>query len=150
MILCRAKEVVIITDVPEIGSATAAVIANSLGPHVSCRYLTYSQCDVFWGGLVETTDLFVLELLRRYGRGLRAEGCALGARLTARGKGVLLISGLCLASQVDSACYWDCCSGDTLAERANELLVSPINFIAEIGRVALMFRRLLPIPPQHD
>jgi hypothetical protein len=112
--------------------------------------ITYSMCPAhLTPRAIEEADLFVIELLRSYPGGLRAEGVALGRRLAAKRKRVLIVSPLSLASRLSCQCYWDVAADESVSGRITRLFLESTEWVSELERLEAMFLSLLAIPPQH-
>lgn len=111
--------------------------------------ITYRECEVQLGHLVEETDLFILELFRHYPGGTRAEGVTLAQRLALRGKASLIVSPLYVPALQQSG-YWDVACGDTLEERIQKFVANPRLALEKLDELAKYFGAFLEIPPQHE
>jgi hypothetical protein len=145
-----APMVLVLTDTEDLRETVDRLIRRCLGPEASVSSVQYARSDVFLTpARIESSTFFVLDLLRRYPGGLRAEGVALAERLVLRAKRVLVFSPLSLADEVRLDAYWDLASPDTLGERVAGLISRPVPPAEQWDRLVVPLRHLLRIPPQH-
>jgi len=91
---------------------------------VESYFMTYGR-SLLSGTLVNQTDLFLLELLRRDDIGYRAEGIFTAEKMIVSGKRSLIISGSAHSDTVNSLIYWDLAASESLHERIENLLKIP-------------------------
>jgi hypothetical protein len=137
----------VVTDREALGDTIVRIAEQLLGRELVLA-TTYTRCEIQLTELVEDNDLFVLELLRQYPGGVRAEGVALAQRLFRRGKAVLIVSPLFLPDLQTSG-YWDVAAKDSLGERLERFVRNPGLAMEKFNSVMSCFRRLLELPPQH-
>ena len=113
--------------------------------------ITYSQCEhMLTPGLIESADMFLLGLMRRYSAGLRAEGIALALRLAERRKSSMVFSPLALADRLRVTSYWDIASNIGYCDQVTRALALPLSEAKRDFQVLLeVFRPLMPVPAQH-
>lgn len=141
--------VLVITDGQELGRSVQRVIGAHLGNLEAVFGFTYAESlALLTPDRVEETDLFILELFRRYAGGLRAEGVALAERWGRR-KPFLVISPLHLANELGCPGYWDTASADSLGQRVEQIVNFPRQCIEGFEKVVRCFGVMLRLPPQH-
>lgn len=125
-------------------------VAQQFVPYNRVIGTTYSQCTIHLPRLIAENDTFILELLRKYPGGLRAEGAILGKSLYQRGKAVLLVSALSLSPAIDSTLYWDVGDDVTLRGKLAKLVSGEASASrTEWNRMERVLQAMLAIPPQH-
>ena len=150
MISDKATSLLVITNAEPLAEVIVRLAQRGIGNPVRVFSLTYSGCiSQLTQDLTEQTDFFVLELLRQYPGGLRAEGLTLAQRLARRGKRALIVSPLYLAKKLDCRTYWDTAASDTLVDRIQDQLTGPWSGLSELNRLTNYFAPLLVLPPQH-
>lgn len=143
--------VLVITNGEMLGMAVTRLIQRRLSDESRVFRLTYSDCVTqLTRELLHDTDWFILELLRQYPGGLRAEGLTLARRLIKSGKPALVISPLYLAQQLNCRMYWDASSADALSERVNRQVFESSPDPGELDRLISRFAPLMALPPQHQ
>jgi hypothetical protein len=126
------------------------VVHAQIPSGVQCLSLTYSRCtSQLTDDLIAGVDLFVLDLLRHYPGGIRAEGVALAHQLWKRGKSSLIISPLHCARANLFPLYWDAASSDSLENRIALCLQSDVDPKSPLMTLQSVFKSLLDLPPQH-
>ena len=140
--------VLVLTDTEQLADVLVKIMHRRL-PSVSAIAIPFQRCtSQLTPHLLYQADLLVVELLRKYPGGIRAEGVALAKRRLQRERGFLIVSPLSLPAL---ACpgYWDTTARDGLGDRAQSILHDPESAARNFDRVALCFDRLLTLPPQH-
>jgi hypothetical protein len=144
------KLILVISDNEALMDSVIRVAQAHTLAGVQCLSLAYSRCtSQLTDALIDRVDLFILDLLRHYPGGMRAEGVALAHRLCRRGKRVLVISPLHCANDETAQVYWDTASKDALGSRIAECLKSGESQRALINAMSVRFAPLLDLPPQH-
>lgn len=150
MISDQLTSLLVITNAEPLAEVIVRLAQRGLESPVRIFSLTYSDCiSQLTRDLIEQTDFFVLELLRQYPGGLRAEGLTLAQRLARRGKRVLIVSPLHLAQKLACRTYWDTAASDKLVDRIQNQLTGPRSGLSELNRLTNYFAPLLVLPPQH-
>ena len=113
--------------------------------------MTYDQQSLFLTyERLQAADLFILELVRTYENGIRAEGIAAAAKLaTLARKSSLIVSCYTLGRDVQSPRYWDMGSRDSLVERTAQLLGADGAPLSDLDEIAALFPGMLAVPEQH-
>lgn len=146
------KMLVIVTDTAPLGEALERIIRRSVGSSVDVVRIVYNSDNYqsHIGAYAADADYFVVDLLRNYPGGLRAEGVILGERMLLRGKNVMIVSCLSLGDKLSIPFYWDVASSDSFAERVTQLIQQDkIGFHEDIEKLKRVFQKLLVLPPQH-
>mgnify|MGYP001176990314 CR=1 FL=1 len=150
MILAPSPSLLLVTSEDSLGVVVAERLRHCLCAGTRILRLTYSDCAMqLTSSLIEQTGFFVVDLLRQYPGGLRAEGVVLAERLARRGKSSLVISPLFVAHQLSCPSYWDVSSTDTLVTRIVERMSVTKPQHEELKDIGAFFMQLLRIPPQH-
>lgn len=149
--MARALPVIVaITNRTDLAAAIGRAARAAFTDLCEFMAITYAMCPAhLTPRAIEGADLFVIELLRSYPGGLRAEGVALGRRFAAKRKRVLILSPLSLASRLSCQCYWDVAAGESISGRIARLFREPTDAPSELDKLEAVFRPLLAIPPQH-
>ena len=150
----RRPVVLIVTDQPSLGVSIERLL-RSVPPvegGVDCRRCIYDQQAVFLSPkLIDPVSLVVLELIRTYVSGRRAEGVTSSREYSRRyGKVCLVVSGFALGKGIRSQHYWDVASKDLLEQRIRTLLRAGEQMDErDIVRMEAAFQDLLRVPRQH-
>jgi hypothetical protein len=101
--------------------------------------------------LLKVVSLVVLELMRTYGSGRRAEGIASAREYSHRyGKACLVVSGFALGEGIRSQHYWDLASKDVLEHRITALLrTGHLMDERDVVNMESAFQDILRVPRQH-
>jgi len=121
------KLILVISDNEALMDSVIRVAKAHTLTGVQCCSMTYSRCTIHLEAQISGVDLFILDLLRHYPGGMRAEGVTLAQMLWSRGKPALIISPLHCACSNLFPSYWDTASKDTLGSRIEMRLGSDIN-----------------------
>jgi hypothetical protein len=143
-------EVLVITERVELGQSIQRLLTQHFAKGVTVFSFTFAESQMFLTPRrIDETGLFVLDLLRPYPGGLRAEGLVLADRLRWRAPS-LLVSPLYLSEGLECMAYWDTSCEDTLAARAERLLSGSESSMEGFDRIVDCFERMLRIPRQHE
>ena len=146
--------VLIVTDQPSLGVSIERLLrfVPPVEGGVDCRRCTYDQQAIFLSlELMKLASLLVLELMRTYATGRRAEGIASAREYSHRyGKTCLVVSGFALGKGIRSQHYWDLASKDLLEQRIRALLRTGQQMDErDIAAIEDAFEALLRVPRQH-
>lgn len=151
MIGLMIRTILIVTNREPLGAVISRIVQRRMGEGVGVLRLTYADCaSMLTPHLLTDTGLFILELLREYPGGLRAEGVTLARRLIKRGKQVLVVSPLYMAEQLNCHMYWDASSTDDLGIRIKQIIEIGRTSVTETEKLLKAFASLLDLPPQHS
>jgi hypothetical protein len=146
--------VLIVTDQPSLGIAIERLLrfAPPVEGGFDCFRCTYDQQGVFLNQqLIQLVSLLVLELVRTYSAGRRAEGIRSAREYSHRyGKACLVVSGFALGQEIRSDYYWDVGSRDLLEQRIRVLLRTGQRMPEhDMTELETRFQDLLRLPRQH-
>lgn len=112
--------------------------------------IPFDRCSIqLTPQLLNDADLLIVELLRHYPGGMRAEGITLAQRRFQRRRGFLVVSPLNLPQFLCPG-YWDVSANDSVADRIALLASNPSLAAEQFNQVEEYFQPLLRLPPQHD
>jgi hypothetical protein len=143
------KLILVISDNEALMDSVIRVAQAHTPAGVQCLPLAYSRCTIQLESQIPGVDLFILDLLRHYSGGLRAEGVTLAHRLWKLGKRPLIISPLHCANANLFPSYWDTASVDTLGKRIELCFRSEVNQQSSLRELRSVFKPLMELPPQH-
>ena len=141
------KSILILTDHQALADSLLRIVRAVFAEDI-VKASTYMKTPGILSTRLTDTDILILGLFRQYPGGLRAEGVALAALLTPRGKKVLVVSPLHIPRLANNPAYWDTASATTLSWRLSHLAdcSSQRAALVEMQRI---FDPTLRIPPQH-
>jgi len=141
--------VLVITNRKALGLALTRTAQSVVGKHSPVFSITYAETiALLTPQRIKETDFFILELLRTYPGGQRAEGIALAERWIYR-KPFLIVSPLHLAQKIQCLGYWDAEAKDSPGERIRNILSIPYQCTEGFDRVKSTFSKMMVLPPQH-
>lgn len=143
------KFILVISDNEALMNSVIRVVKTDIPSGIQCLSLMYSRCTSQLPNLIPVVDLFILDLLRHYPGGMRAEGVTLAQRLWKRGKPVLIISPLHCAGAKYFPVYWDTASTDSLENRVGMCLRAEFDLRNSLMELRSLFGPLLSLPQQH-
>lgn len=145
----RPLFVVALTDTPCLGAAIERACLSNHEAAWEVITVPYESFVHFSSPISTDADLVLIELLRTYDAGRRAEGVPLAQRLAARGLRTAIISPLSIAPAAASPYYWDAGSRLALCHFIPHLLEIPVARPADYLPLESFFGKLLAIPRQH-
>jgi len=141
--------VLIITNHTSLGLALTRSAQSVVEKHSPVFSITYTETmALLTPSRIKETDFFIMELLRTYPGGQRAEGVVLAERLIYR-KPFLIVSPLHLAQKIQCPGYWDTEAKDSPVDRIRGLLNFPHQCTEGFERMKANFSRMMELPPQH-
>lgn len=139
----------VVTDALPLQEAVVRAI-RAVASDIPVTSMLYNECPaMLTAARVGGTTLFVVELLRNYPGGVRAEGVALADQLLSRRKPTLILSPLVLP-HVQGEGYWDTAASDTLSDRVRRLLAVAGRLWPVPQELRAAVAHLMALPPQHD
>ena len=117
--------IIIVTGSADTARSLDRDVRAQLPRSVESFFMTYAQRAIHLSGsLYRTADLFVLELMRAYDYGLRAEGIFAAETLHRSGKKAIVVSGSARAPEIRCQSYWDLGSPLRLRDVLEQALAS--------------------------
>ena len=139
----------VITNGEALGMALTRSAQSVVGKHSSVFSITYAETiALLTPQRIKETDFFIMELLRTYPGGQRAEAIVLAERLIYR-KPFLIVSPLHLARKIHCPAYWDTEAGEPLTDRIRHVLSGPKQCTENFDRLKDSFSGMMALPPQH-
>lgn len=112
-------------------------------PHFATRFVGA------WTQWLQTSDVFVVGLHRRYPLGLRSEGAAVAETMLQKGKKTLIVSLDSCGADLECPFYWDLGSRTSFLDTVAKCLSEPVPHLVTRQRFLARFKDELAIPHGH-
>lgn len=118
---------------------------------VASYFMTYEQkSTLLTRDLYLRSGLFVVELMRTYQYGVRAEGIFVAETLLKHGKRVVIVSAAAVGRKLPFPIYWDVTSAESLQKKLLAIPGPGADVQEDIARLKRAFARYCRVPAHEE